>query len=55
MQTSFMPAWMAAMKVRKDASGDIHVDLDSSTPCWTDESRVLHSDSLFLTAWLLPY
>jgi hypothetical protein len=21
---------------RKDASGDIHVDLDSSTPCWND-------------------
>ena len=21
---------------RKDASGDIHVSLDSSTPCWND-------------------
>jgi len=23
-------------KVRKDASGDIHVSLDSSPPCWND-------------------
>jgi hypothetical protein len=35
-----MPAWMAGTQVRKDASGDdIPVDLDSSTPCWNDESR----------------
>ena len=32
-------AWMAGTQVRKDASGDIHVNLDSSTPCWNDESR----------------
>jgi hypothetical protein len=31
-----MPAWMAGTQVRKDASGDIHVGLDSSTPCWND-------------------
>jgi hypothetical protein len=31
-----MPAWMAGIQVRKDASGNIHVDLDSSTPCWND-------------------
>jgi hypothetical protein len=27
--------------VRKDASGDIHVGLDSSTPCWNDGIEVL--------------
>ena len=31
-----MPAWMAGIQVRKDASGNIHVNLDSSTPCWND-------------------
>ena len=31
-----MPVWMAGIQVRKDASGDIHVNLDSSTPCWND-------------------
>jgi hypothetical protein len=31
-----MPAWMAGIQTRKDASGDIHVSLDSSTPCWND-------------------
>ena len=31
-----MPAWIAGIQVRKDASGDIHVNLDSSTPCWND-------------------
>ena len=31
-----MPAWMAGIQVRKDASGNIHVSLDSSTPCWND-------------------
>jgi hypothetical protein len=32
-----MPAWIAGIQARKDASGDIHVNLDSSTPCWNDE------------------
>jgi hypothetical protein len=41
MQIVVMPARMAGTQVRKDASGDIHVNLDSSTPCWNDESRVL--------------
>jgi hypothetical protein len=36
MQIFVMPAWMAGTQVRKDASGDIHVNLDSSTPCWND-------------------
>jgi hypothetical protein len=27
---------IAGIQVRKDASGDIHVSLDSSTPCWND-------------------
>jgi hypothetical protein len=31
-----MPAWIARIQTRKDASGDIHVNLDSSTPCWND-------------------
>jgi hypothetical protein len=31
-----MPARMADIQVRKDASGDIRVGLDSSTPCWND-------------------
>ena len=30
MQIVVMPAWMAGTQVRKDASGDIHVNLDSS-------------------------
>jgi hypothetical protein len=37
-----MPAGMAGTEARKDASGDIHVNLDSSTPCWNDAiERVL--------------
>jgi len=32
--TFVMPAWIAGIQVRKDASGDIRVDLDSSLPCW---------------------
>jgi hypothetical protein len=32
---SVMPAWIAGI-YRKDASGDIHVGLHSSTPCWND-------------------
>jgi len=31
-----MPAWIAGIQVRKDASGDIRVNLDSSIPCWND-------------------
>jgi hypothetical protein len=31
-----MPAWIAGIQIRKDASGDIHVNLDSSAPCWND-------------------
>jgi hypothetical protein len=35
-----MPAWIAGIQVRTDASGDIHIinliNLDSSTPCWND-------------------
>jgi hypothetical protein len=37
MQISVMPAWTTGIhQVRRDASGDIHVNLDSSTPCWND-------------------
>jgi len=31
-----MPAWIAGIQAREDASGNIHVNLDSSTPCWND-------------------
>ena len=31
-----MPAWIAGIQVRMDASGDVRVDLDSSNPCWND-------------------
>ena len=34
--TFVMPAWIVGIQVRKDASGNIHVNLDSSTPCWND-------------------
>jgi hypothetical protein len=35
-----MPVWIAGIhQVRKDASGNIHVNLGSSTPCWNDESN----------------
>jgi len=36
MEFFVMPVWIAGSQVRKDASGDIHVSLDSSTPCWND-------------------
>jgi hypothetical protein len=36
IQIFVMPAWIAGIQVRKDASGNIHVNLDSSTPCWND-------------------
>jgi hypothetical protein len=36
IQVFVMSAWMAGIQVRKDASGDIPVALDSSTPCWND-------------------
>jgi hypothetical protein len=31
-----MPAWIAGIQLRKDASGDIHVNRHSSIPCWND-------------------
>ncbi len=31
-----MPAWLAGIQVCMDASEDVHVDLDSSPPCWND-------------------
>jgi len=39
MQMFVMPAWIAGIQVRKDASGDIHVNLDSSIPCWNECAR----------------
>jgi hypothetical protein len=34
---------MAGIQFRKDASGDIHVNLDSSPPCWNDATEGLQS------------
>ena len=34
-----MPAWIAGIQIRKDASGNIHVSLGSSTPCWNECAR----------------
>jgi hypothetical protein len=36
MQIFVMPAWIAASTRLPGSSGDIHVNLDSSTPCWND-------------------
>ena len=46
-----MPAWIAGIQARKDASGDIHVNLDSSTPCWNDE---IDRDLLEVTELIPP-
>jgi hypothetical protein len=32
-----MPAWTAGIQVRKDASGDIHVNLGSGNSCRNDD------------------
>ena len=34
-----MPAWIAGIQIRKDASGNIHVNLDSSAPWWNDATE----------------
>jgi hypothetical protein len=34
-----MPAWTAGIQARRDASGDVHVNLVSSTPCWNDDTE----------------
>jgi hypothetical protein len=34
---SVMPAWTAGTQARRDASGDIHVNLGSGTPCRNDD------------------
>jgi hypothetical protein len=36
MEIIVVPAWMAGSQVRKDASGNIHASLDSSSPCCND-------------------
>src|SRR5262249_23020154 len=36
IQIFVMPARIAGIQGRKDAYGDIHVRLDSSTPCWNE-------------------
>ena len=28
--------WRTGIQIRKDAFGDVHVNLDSSAPCWND-------------------
>jgi hypothetical protein len=47
-----MPAWMAGIQAPQDASGDIHVGLDSSTPCWNDGIEGFYWNS---PSPLLPY
>ena len=47
-----MPAWIAGIQARKDASGDIRVDLDSSAPCWND---AIEETQLELTEGLRRY
>ncbi|HEY7320422.1 MAG TPA: hypothetical protein VIE89_22885 [Candidatus Binatia bacterium] len=39
MQIAVMPAWMAGIQLRKDASENVHVNLDSSAPCWNDQAK----------------
>jgi hypothetical protein len=39
-EKTVMPAWIAGIQVRRGASGDIHVNLGSSTPCWNDEIKL---------------
>jgi hypothetical protein len=39
VQIFVMPTWIAGIQLRKDASGDIHVSLDFSTPCWNDQLK----------------
>jgi hypothetical protein len=34
-----MPAWTAGIQTRTDASGNIHVNLGSGTPCRNDETK----------------
>jgi hypothetical protein len=36
MRIFVMPARIAGIQARKDASVNVHVDLDSSAPCWND-------------------
>jgi hypothetical protein len=38
-QIFVMPAWIAGIQVRVDASAEIHVNLDSSTQCWNDATE----------------
>ncbi len=40
MQIIVMPAWMAGIQIRNDASGKHPCNLDSSTPCWNDAMEV---------------
>jgi hypothetical protein len=47
-----MLAWMASIQVRQDASGDVHVNLDSSAPCWNDG---IERGLIELTDPLRPY
>ena len=47
-----MPAWIAGIQGSKDASGNIRVNLDSSTPCWND---AIEGPLLKVTEVLLPH
>ena len=45
-----MSAWIAGIQFRRDASGDIRVNLDSSAPCWNDaiEGALLEATEVLL-------
>jgi hypothetical protein len=45
-----MPAWTAGIQVRRDASGDIHVDL-GSTPYRNDDIEKYSPKLTELEAW----
>jgi len=34
-----MPGWIAGIQIRKAASGNVHVNLDSSAPCSNDATE----------------
>jgi hypothetical protein len=48
---SVMPAWIAGIQVRRDASGDIHVNLGSGTPCRNDDIEKYSPKLTKFEAW----
>jgi hypothetical protein len=46
-----MPAWTAGIQVRRDASGDIRVNLGSGTPCRNDDIEKYSPKLTKFEAW----